>query len=71
MESKVSKSQNANGIWYFEAGDLTYHQESMLHYDAWKKDYYSKPEEYTYRSETDVVTDGSYVNISLEVEKKK
>jgi len=71
MESKVSKSQNANGIWYFEAGDLTYHQESMLHYDAWKKDYYSKPEEHTDRSETDVVTDGSYVNISLEVEKKK
>jgi len=71
MESKVSMSQNANGIWYFEAGDLTYHQESMLHYDAWKKDYYSKPEEHTDRSETDVVTDGSYVNISLEVEKKK
>ena len=71
MESKVSKSQNANGIWYFEAGDLTYHQESMLHYDVWHKDAYSKAEEHTVTTETNTVTDGSYVSISLEVEKKK
>jgi hypothetical protein len=71
MESNVSMTQNANGIWYFEAKDLTYHQKAMLRYDVWHKDAYSKAEEHTVNTETDKVTEGSYVTISLNVEKDK
>ena len=69
LSSSVSLSQSSAGNWWYNAGDLTYYNHQIVHWDKWKQDIYSEPTEYTQESETSDVPGGSSVSIGLNVKK--
>lgn len=71
MEAPAPKSSYIGGLWTYSKDDLSYYSKSTIHYDKWRKDYYSDYVEHTVETETSEVTDGSSISISLYINKKK
>jgi hypothetical protein len=71
MVSPAPKSSYIGGLWTYSKDDLSYYSKSTIHYDKWRKDYYSAYVEHTEESETSEVTDGSSISIGLYINKKK
>ena len=70
MISPAPKPSYIGGLWTYSKDDLSYYSKSTIHYDKWRKDYYSDYVEHTEESETSEVTDGSSISISLYIKKK-
>lgn len=70
MVSPAPKPSYIGGLWTYSKDDLSYYSKSTIHYDKWRKDYYSAYVEHTEESETSEVTDGSSISISLYIKKK-
>lgn len=70
MVSPAPKSSYIGGLWTYSKDDLSYYSKSTIHYDKWRKDYYSDYVEHTEESETSEVTDGSSISIGLYIKKK-
>ena len=70
MVSPAPKPSFIGGLWTYSKDDLSYYSKSTIHYDKWRKDYYSAYVEHTEESETSEVTDGSSISISLYIKKK-
>ena len=70
MVSPAPKSSYIGGLWTYSKDDLSYYSKSTIHYDKWRKDYYSDYVEHTVETETSEVTDGSSISIGLYIKKK-
>ena len=71
MVAPAPHASASTGYWSYGKDDMSYYQKTTIHYDVWHKDAYSPAQEHTDSNETDVVTDGSWITISLNIQKKK
>lgn len=71
MVAPAPHASASTGYWSYGKDDMSYYQKTTIHYDVWHKDAYSPAQEHTDSNETDVMTDGSWITISLNIQKKK